>query len=333
MTPRPYVVDGHNLCMRSVMQAALDDLKAGSTYTGGLYSALRSLRRIVGFPGFSMSRTIICFDCGRPAWRRELVPEYKANRAARRSQIPEEELKKAFQQVDLFREAVALLGATVVWFKHREADDGIAAVCRLLEGQRPIVVSGDKDLLQLVDDRVSVWMLRNRADLMVNMGSIHSVMPVDRRLYLLFRGLVGDTSDGIPGLDGLGEQRALSVVEQVTTAVPGILEQDPYAQAATLVEWAAKAVASTRKPPKFMQTLKDGLEPLCRFIQVMDLSDSWGDTTGLAARLAAPHPMQKGAFLTFCRQYRFASILQDLGNFLRPFSQAERGNHARSTDG
>jgi 5'-3' exonuclease len=319
MAGRPYVVDGHNLAMRSVMQAALDDLQAGGTYTGGLYGALRSLRRIIGFPGFRCSRVIVCFDAGKPEWRRELVPEYKAARAEKRSKIPPDELKRMFAQVDLFRIAVAYLGATVVWFNNREADDGVAAVCRCLADERPVVVSGDKDLLQLVDDRVTVWMLRKGADLMVNRDTFADVSPVPVGAYLAYRTLTGDPSDGIPGIAGLGEKRATEVVRAVIAQCPDFVTLSGAEQAAAMVVYAHALLAGP-KPPKWAHNLAEGAEALQRYVQVMDLSDSWGDDTGLRALLQAEHPIQKGAFLAMCRTYRFASIVQELGDFLRPFT-------------
>lgn len=145
-----------------------------------------------------------CFDAGSQTFRNELFPEYKANRGA-----PPEEL---IPQFDLCRQLTENMGIATVMLPGYEADDLIATLTgRLLEeGHQVVIVSGDKDLAQLVGPQVKIYDLaRNdwwdEARVPAKLG-----VPAAQVADLL--ALTGDQADNIPGVRGVGPKAACALL-------------------------------------------------------------------------------------------------------------------------
>lgn len=166
-----------------------------------------------------------CWDADwRPAFRTDLLPSYKAHRVAAEGagQGEEEVPDELSSQVPLVAQALALLGLARVEAAGFEADDVCAAVARRWsdDGRGPVdVVSGDRDLLQLVDDDAGVRVVyvgagvrdapaMTAADLQRRYGV------ADGRAYLHMSVLRGDPSDGLPGIAGIGEKTAADLLRQ-----------------------------------------------------------------------------------------------------------------------
>lgn len=162
-----------------------------------------------------------CWDADwRPAWRTDLIPSYKAHRVATEGE--EEVPDELSPQVPLVAEALGLLGLARVEAAGFEADDVCATVARVWTDQRrgPVdVVSGDRDLLQLVDDDAGVRVVyvgkgvkdapaMTAADLQARYGV------ADGEGYLQMSVLRGDPSDGLPGVPGIGEKTAADMLRQ-----------------------------------------------------------------------------------------------------------------------
>lgn len=147
-----------------------------------------------------------CFDAGAKTFRNEMFPDYKANRAA-----PPEEL---IPQFDLCRELVSRMGIATVTTPGFEADDLIATLTgRLLaDGCRVVIVTGDKDLSQLIEPRVQVYDLAkddwwDEARVPLKMG-----VPAAQVADLL--ALTGDAADNIPGVRGVGPKAATALLAE-----------------------------------------------------------------------------------------------------------------------
>jgi DNA polymerase-1 len=147
-----------------------------------------------------------CFDAGSQTFRNEMFPEYKANRGA-----PPEEL---IPQFDLCRELTSRMGIATATVPGFEADDLIATLtCRLLdEGHDVVIVSGDKDLAQLVSPRVRIYDLArddwwDEARVPQKMG-----VPAEQVADLL--ALMGDQADNIPGVRGVGPKAACALLAE-----------------------------------------------------------------------------------------------------------------------
>ena len=153
------------------------------------------------------------------SFRNELYPEYKAQR-----DLPPPELEA---QLDDCRELAAALGAVTLIDRRYEADDLIATLCRQLTraGRRVVVVSSDKDLCQLVGDRVQLYDFAratryDAARVMERFG----VRPRQIPDYLA---LAGDPVDNIPGVRGIGKKTAVALLEEFADleAIYGGLER------------------------------------------------------------------------------------------------------------
>lgn len=161
---------------------------------------------------------VACWDdAWRPTWRVDLLPSYKAHRVAGTEGNEEESPELLTPQVPLIREALTLLGVEVVGAADAEADDVIGTLATAWRG--PVdVVTGDRDLFQLVDDEREVRVLYtargvNRHE-MVDDAWVHAKYGVGPRQYVDFAVLRGDPSDGLPGVAGIGEKTAAALLNR-----------------------------------------------------------------------------------------------------------------------
>ncbi|MGH3383199.1 MAG: 5'-3' exonuclease [Nocardioidaceae bacterium] len=168
---------------------------------------------------YSPTDLVCCWDDDwRPQWRVDLIPTYKSHRvvAARRGGVDIEETPDALvTQVPVIREVLAALGIAVVGAPQMEADDVIGSLAS--QATMPVdIVTGDRDLFQLVDDDRDVRVLYTargvgRHEVLTDSTVVtkYGVLPVQ---YADFATLRGDNSDGLPGVAGVGEKTAASLM-------------------------------------------------------------------------------------------------------------------------
>lgn len=149
---------------------------------------------------------VVCFDPPGGSFRDELYPDYKANRDA-----PPEDL---IPQFPWFRTLVTALNIPVVEVPGFEADDAIATLVGAAErgGLAVTVLSGDKDLSQIVDDDTVLF--DSMRDKRVDVGAVKERFAVGPELVPDVLGLAGDTSDNIPGVPGIGEKTAGQLIAE-----------------------------------------------------------------------------------------------------------------------
>ncbi|MGW0231010.1 5'-3' exonuclease [Actinopolymorpha singaporensis] len=167
------------------------------------------------------SHLVACWDDDwRPQWRVDLLPSYKSHRVA--EEVPGgpdvEEAPDALEtQVPLIRAALAALGIAVVGAPGCEADDVIGTLTA--RSPRPVdVVTGDRDLFQLVDDSRAVRVLYTargvgRLDI-VDEAWVAKKYAIPGRAYADYAVLRGDPSDGLPGVPGVGDKTAAGLISK-----------------------------------------------------------------------------------------------------------------------
>ncbi|MGE0615322.1 MAG: DNA polymerase I [Bacteriovoracia bacterium] len=171
-----------------------------------VYGVASMLKRLIdeGQP----KHLVVCYDSKEPSFREEIYADYKANRSA-----PPDDLIPQFARID---QLVQLLGIHSYRIPGVEADDIIATLTRrwqeLSKKNHVVIVTGDKDLMQLVNDRVVVWdtmkeKFYREPDVLEKFG----VKASQVRDYL---GLVGDSSDNIPGVPGIGAKTAAQLLNE-----------------------------------------------------------------------------------------------------------------------
>lgn len=164
---------------------------------------------------------VACWDADwRPQWRVDLIPSYKAHRVAEftASGPDEEEIPDTLApQVPVIEEVLAALGIARVGAEGFEADDVIGTLTERATG--PVdIVTGDRDLFQLVDDGLGVRVLYPRKGVgdcdLVDDELILTKYGVRAGQYADFAALRGDTSDGLPGVKGIGEKTAAQLITE-----------------------------------------------------------------------------------------------------------------------
>jgi DNA polymerase-1 len=193
----------------------------GSSYIYRAYYAIRHLSSPKGFPtnalyGFTQmllkvlkdrkpDHIAVVFDVGRETFRTELYPEYKANRSA----MPED----LVPQIGPIKEMVRAFNIPALELRGYEADDVIATIagdCRT-RGVDIVVVTGDKDLMQIVDEGVTL--LDTMKDKSTGVAEVQERFGVGPERVTDILGLAGDTSDNIPGVPGVGEKTAMKLIQ------------------------------------------------------------------------------------------------------------------------
>lgn len=146
----------------------------------------------------------------RPQWRVDLLPQYKLHRVEEDSQelVPDD----LDFQLQVLPEILIDMGMKVSGHKDAEADDVLATVCNLYRSV--VVITGDRDLLQLVDDRKgnSVHMLGKDGGSLFGENEVRNKYGVGADQYIAFSVLKGDASDGLPGVKGIGEKTAAKLI-------------------------------------------------------------------------------------------------------------------------
>ncbi|WP_082734067.1 5'-3' exonuclease [Microbacterium hominis] len=168
---------------------------------------------------YEPTHLIACWDDDwRPQWRVDLIPTYKTHRVAEvvESGTDVEEVPDPLTiQLPAIRDELDALGIPIVGHAHHEADDVIASYAT--QATRPVdVVSGDRDLFQLVDDDKDVRVIytgRGMSKLEVLDGAaVAAKYGVLAEQYADFAVLRGDASDGLPGVAGIGEKTAATLL-------------------------------------------------------------------------------------------------------------------------
>ena len=235
MTDRLMLLDTASLYFRA-FYGVPDKVKAAD---GSSVNAVRGLLDMIAklVATYEPTRLVACWDDDwRPQWRVDLLPSYKAHRVVEAVPVGAdvEEVPDPLEaQIPLIREALAVLGIPVVGAAEHEADDVIGTltareVARPAGERTPVlVVTGDRDLFQLVDDEVPVRVL-------YTIRGIKDIEVVDaarlRERYAVSSGgayadmavLRGDPSDGLPGVAGIGEKTAASMLAKYGD-LPGLL--------------------------------------------------------------------------------------------------------------
>ncbi|WP_417562786.1 5'-3' exonuclease [Microbacterium sp.] len=217
MTDRLMLLDSASLYFR-----AFFGVPSVSAPDGTPVNAVRGFLDIIAklVSTYDPGSVVACWDDDwRPAWRVALIPTYKAHRVT--ETVPGgrdvEEVPDALTaQVPLIRETLAVLGIPIAGASGYEADDVIGTLTARAGG--PVdVVTGDRDLFQLVDDdrgvRV-VYTARGMSNLeVVTDDVIVGKYGVHAAQYADFATLRGDASDGLPGVSGVGEKSAATLLQ------------------------------------------------------------------------------------------------------------------------
>lgn len=207
--PAPLVLlDGHSIAFRAFFALPADLQTTTGQVTNAVYGFTLMLVKL--FDDVATDRIAVCFDLGRPAFRTDLYQDYKANR---------QETPDDFRsQMPLIRDVLEVLRIPVVEVEGYEADDVIATLAEqaTAQGLPVLVVTGDRDMLQLVDDQRHIRVMmtsRGITDTRVyDEAAVQDRYGVPPARYVDVAALRGDPSDNLPGVPGVGDKTATRLV-------------------------------------------------------------------------------------------------------------------------
>ena len=197
----------------------------GTSYIHRAYHAIRSLTNSQGLPTnaiFGFTRMLIklldekspeyvalAFDVAGPTFRHQIFREYKATRPP----VPDD----MAIQIPYIKEVVGGFNLTVLEKPGYEADDLIGTIARraTAQGFHTVIVSGDKDFRQVLSKHTVMWDSMN--DRLTDYSIIKRDYGVEPEQIVEVMALAGDTSDNIPGVPGVGEKTALSLIQQFSS--------------------------------------------------------------------------------------------------------------------
>lgn len=229
------IVDGMALLFRGYFASAYGGYvrrTSAGTPTNAIYGFTRYLLDVIR--KFKPSHVVCCWDTSGKTFRAERYPAYKGNRPE-----PPDDL---LPQFGLVRHITDGLGIPNVELRGYEADDCIGTLAKRFASDKHVyIVSGDGDLLQLVDERIHVALMKKGFSqyAVYDLETLLEERQLRPEQIIDLKGLIGDSSDNYPGVKGIGEKTAVKLLlehetidgivgnlEQLTGSVRKKIEQD-----------------------------------------------------------------------------------------------------------
>ena len=204
-----FIIDGMALIYRAHFAMIKNPLltKTGQ-HTSAIYGFANSIIKIIKDekPDFF----VIALDTRKPTFRHEMYPEYKQNRESMPDELSE--------QIDPILTMIDLMGIKSISMDGYEADDIIGTLTKTASELdiEAYIVSGDKDMMQLVDSNTYVYSLGNRfkPTTIYDKSKVFEKYGVQPNMMIDWLALVGDKSDNIPGIEGVGPKTATKLLEE-----------------------------------------------------------------------------------------------------------------------
>ncbi len=325
------LIDGSNIAHAANNTQAL---RVGDLPTQAIFGVLRILRPMLNV--YSMLTPVVLWDGA--SWRRMAFEEYKANRdkkAVTPNELKVEALRKDFRkQTPYIKQAIELLGVKQMSAINYEADDlaGMIVERMLGTGKRAVMISGDKDWVQLLspntawidpvrDQRLTPKTLENKLGWVPEKKKISVVDDGSKtegfvgvpspRAWLEMKCLMGDISDNIPGVGKIGPKGAIDFVRE-------------YGSFASFINQCADKSIDTAALPKNLRDFAESdekQETFRRNMRLMDLRST--ERPAPVALTTVQKPLDVDGFERFCDDMMFNSITGDLENWLQPFAPVQ----------
>lgn len=210
MKEKMLLIDGHNLLFQMFYGMPNRILGKDGTPIHGVIGFVGAVNRLIAM--VKPDRMAVLFDREQPNPRQELLPAYKSNRVDY-SQVPEPD--NPFSQLpDIYR-ALTHMGIPHTEVEIWETDDAIAAYCIKYAGRYSLWISSyDSDLFQLIGPDVRIIRYRGSASTVWDEESFAARFGIPPEQYASYKALVGDPSDNIPGIFGVGPKTAAALLGQ-----------------------------------------------------------------------------------------------------------------------
>ncbi|MCB0386805.1 MAG: DNA polymerase I, partial [Bdellovibrionales bacterium] len=284
-----FIIDGSGYIFRAYY--AIQNLSTSSGVpTNAVYGFVNMLLKVL--QDEKPERLAICFDTPKPSFRKDIYKLYKANR----DKAPED----LGPQIALIHRAVDCFGITRLQMEGFEADDVIGTFVdqAKADGYRVEIITGDKDLMQLVNPKVRLYMpVKGMSETAVfDVEGVVEKLGIKPEQVVDYKALVGDQSDNYPGVHGVGPKTAVGLLEEF-----GSFEEI----------YKAVDAGDARIKPAVLKKLVAGREggelskDLARIRRNVEVDLDWKQ-----ARAVVSNP---GKLSRVLEEYGFASLVRQLG--------------------
>ncbi len=198
------VIDGNSILNRAFYGIRPLSTKEGLP-TNAVYGFITMLKKHID--ALAPDRILCAFDLKSPTFRHKMYDGYKATRHG----MPED----LAVQLPYAKEVAAAMGCQVVTLEGYEADDILGTAAALSEKEGDIhtyILTGDRDSLQLVSDSTTVVLVKTKEDILYTPARFFEEYGVTPTQFVDVKALMGDSSDNIPGVPGIGEKTALKLI-------------------------------------------------------------------------------------------------------------------------
>ncbi|MBO7474487.1 MAG: DNA polymerase I, partial [Ruminococcus sp.] len=198
-------IDGNSILNRAFYGIKLLTNKKGQ-FTNAIFGFMNIYLRNV--EDVKPDAVAVAFDLRTPTFRHKAVSYYKANRKGMPPELAE--------QLPRVKELLALMGIKVVECEGYEADDVLGTLSKLCSdsGNECFVLTGDRDSLQLIDDKVTVVLATNKENIYYTPQRFTEDYGFEPIKLIDLKALMGDSSDNIPGVAGIGEKTASALIKE-----------------------------------------------------------------------------------------------------------------------
>jgi len=287
------LIDGNNLGWRAYGQAPLI---FGDQRTEVIKIGLIMLRNYLEL--FCPDRVVVVWDGGHDRSRTSIYPEYKR----RDKELTEAEKKEKdlfFDQVNRLQDSITKLGIDQVRVRRREADDVIFSILNpaLRSEEQAFVISTDEDMFQLVAHYPDVVVYSPIKQILYTKEEIETKLGFPVSFYLQYKALVGDPSDNLPGVRGIGPKKAAIVIEYLRQGAPEA--------------WSAEHA-------KLKEMLDSQYDLYKKMLDLIEFRTVPKDEIAEGAIPGTDEDISVTVF-EIASQYGFDQILENVNRFLGPF--------------
>lgn len=212
MKKKIILIDGHNLLFRMFYGIPASIKNSKGKEIKGLVGFIGSIKKIVN--EFNPYSLIVIFDSETSRNNNlEIDKQYKCNRKDYTDVIEEE---NPFSQLPLIKKALDYLNILHIEINNNEADDYISSIIKHNTNYKFIIVSTDSDFIQLINKDITLYVPRGKNSILYTEKEILKKYNITPNKYILFKSLVGDKSDNIKGIKGIGHITAAKILKYNT---------------------------------------------------------------------------------------------------------------------
>ena len=247
---------------------------------------------------FSPDRLVVVWDGGHDQSRTSIYPEYKK----RDKELTEAEKKERdlfFDQLNRLKDSITKLGIDQVRVRRREADDVIFSLLNpaLRSEEQAFIISTDEDMFQLVAHYPEVAIYSPIKQILYTKEEIETKLGFPVGYYLYYKALVGDSSDNLPGVYGIGPKKAKVVIEYLQSGAP---------------------TAWDEKHKKLKETLDSQYETYKKMIDLIEFRSIPKEEIAEGVTPGTDKDILTNIY-EIANQYGFDRVLENVGGFMGPF--------------